>query len=697
MAIIVAGWVLVLAATAGTLYALTPPAPPPTPVAPVSVGSVGEGAQNGATVQATPLAPATAPTPAIFVAPGAHPAPGNGAPPSGGEMPGSNSAPANNAPGMAPARAQVPTANQGPRIAANLGSSGVMGAGGPLLPSRNPRYAPQPGGSAAQTAFEAAQAALRAGDKEAARAEFERAVQLAPDNLPSRLNLASVYLDLKQPARAVPHLKIVAARDPKNAAVQFTLARALLADKKLDEATPYLQKTVQLAPNEKDARVLLAQVLFDRKKPAEAYAQWTALARQNPKDAGLQLQAASMASDVLKKPAQAEKWLRRALTADPKNPRPALALGQLLLRRKDAKGAAKVLADAARTAPDNFAVYPLLADARTASGDTKGAAAALRSALQKLPAGTTDAERAQLKQTEGALRLALGRTLGADKQPKAARVEFEKAAQLLPRDAEPRALAGVAALQLKDAAGAISNFKSALQIDPKRAQDRLTLAQLLADGKKWKQADAQFALYDGAKPGNANALLQWSQVAGQLKNPARQAMILGRAAKAAPKNVAIWTALGIAQRASGDRRAALAAFGQSAKLRPKDADVMFEMAQLQTELGDNSGAYENYKDVVAARPKAIEAYPALLEAADKAGQNPNARQFLARELAGGDENLAAIKVILGFYQQKQRPTEARAFLNDLVARAPQQEAPRTALNALKGASATPAPTEKPTP
>ena len=679
MAIIVAGWALVVGATVVTLYLMTPPAPDPVPVVPQAVGAVAAPPAEGAP---PPAAANSTTPPQMFTAPGVAPT---------GNFPDvRQGAPTSGPPGAR---------NNAPRIASNSGMGNrpmpvpqmqpprsMNGAPLPMSPGANRNQPSMPQVNAgAQQAFEAGGAALRAGDKNKAAAQFARAVQLAPDNVPSRLNLASVYLDLKQPAKAVPHLREVVRRDPNNVGVQFTLARALLADKKLDEALPYLQKTVQLAPRERQARVILAQVQFDRKQPQESYKQWAALAQENPKDLEAHMKAAALANDFLKQPAQAEKWLRRAVSAAPRDPQPALMLGQVLLARRDARGAAAVLTQAARANPDSFQIYPLLADARTAAGDTKGAATALQSAISKLPQGKTDAQKTEIKATEGALRLALGRTLGASQQTKAARAQFDKAALLLPRDPQPRALGAIAALQLKDNAGAIAGFQSALALDPKRLDDRKTLAQLLADGKNWPQADAQFALYNASKPNDAAALLQWASVAGQLKDPKKQAQVLSKAVKVAPKNAAAWTQLALAQRESGDKKGALASFDKLNHLKPNDADALYETARLQSELGDNTAAYDNFKSVVSARPQAIEAYAALLKAADKAGQGAGARQFLVGQMAK-KENLAAMKQVLDYYQKENETDEARAFLTDLVARAPQQDSARTALNAMKGAS-----------
>ena len=306
-----------------------------------------------------------------------------------------------------------------------------------------------------------------------------------------------------------------------------------------------------------------------------------------------------------------------------------------------------------------------------------------------MPSGKTEAQRAEIKRTEGELRLALGRTLGASKQAREARAQFDKAATLLPKNPQPRALGAVAALELKDNAGTIRGFKSALALDPKRLDDRKTLAQLLTESKNWKEADAQFALYSQGKPNDVGALMQWSQVAAQLKDPKRAAQVLGKAVKVAPRDAKVWTRLALAQRESGDKKGALDSFNQLNKLKPNDADVLYETARLQSELGDNTAAFANFKRVVDARPEAVEAYPALLEAANKAGQGANARQFLVREMAE-KENGAALKQILDFYSSKNQSGEARAFLNDLVARAPKQDGPRTALSAMKGAKVEPA-------
>ena len=49
-----------------------------------------------------------------------------------------------------------------------------------------------------------------------------------------------------------------------------------------------------------------------------------------------------------------------------------------------------------------------------------------------------------------------------------------------------------------------------------------------------------------------------------------------------------------------------------------------------------------------------------------------------------------MKQVLDFYQRKNQSAQARDFLTDLVARAPKQDAARTALDAMKGATANPA-------
>ncbi len=636
-------------------------------VASVAIALVAEGAllwklsQNGSAAKNAALAtafPTSAPTSVptstpqpLFVAPGVRPA-------SGAAKPAAN--------GLAPLFS-----------APNRGAGAPTSAGNRATPALNPQNA------LAKTYFEAATAALAKKDSRAALENFRRVAQIAPDNLPTRLNLALLYLGANRPAEAVPHLQKAAQLDKKSAAPRFQLAQAYLALKKPALALAPLEEVVKLAPKERAARALLSQVYLSQKRPRDAYAQWQTLALAEPRDVEAHLQAATLAADALKNPKDAEKWLRRAQNAVPKDPRAALLLGRLYLGQNQPKRAAQTLSLALKSTPDVFEIYPALANARLAAGDLRGARGALQSALTRLPTAKNDAQKVQAAQIEGGLRLALGRVLGQSKQPKAARTEFERAAALLPREAEPRSLLALAALQTGDKKAALSALQSALQIAPNRAGDRLTLAQLFAQNQNWRDADTQYAAYTKLQPRDPVAWAQWAQVA-QRRNRGDQAVqIWSQFSRLDPKNPLPHLQSGAIFRDLKRPAPALAAFERALDLRPNDPSALFEVARLQSAL-KKPQAGVSWQKLIAAQPEYLPAYPALLEASLRNDNEATARLFLARQLSRGKENPRALSAILRFYQQKNRSAQAKALLADIVQRNPKAQAARAALDSFGG-------------
>lgn len=547
--------------------------------------------------------------------------------------------------------------------------------------------------------FDAATAALRGGDKKTALEGFRRVVAIAPDHLPTRLNLALLYLGAKRPAEAIPHLQKAARLDPKNAAARFELARALLSLKRTGEAVAPLREVVRLAPKERAARALLAQIYIAQKRPSDAYAQWAALAQNDARDLEAHLQAAGLANDVLRRPRDAEKWLRRAQNGSPRDPRAALLLGRFLLARNDAQGASQALKRIAATRPDVYEIYPLLADARLALGDKDGARGALQSALLRLPKGKTSAQRAQIALAEGGLHLALGRLWGQSKKPIPARAEFARAAALLPRSAEARSLLAVASLQSGDRKGAIVALQNALAIDSKRLKDRRFLAQLFAQDKNWKAADAQYALITQAQPRDAEAWLEWAQVASRAGQSERELQILGKLTELQPQNVRFQLQRAVLLRDQKRPAEALKSFQRALALKSDDANVVADIARLQTQLGQPKPAAATWKKLIALRPDFAPAYRALLESSARGGESASARLFLARQLSKPNQNPRVLSEVLRFYARNKQDSQAKALLSDVVARNPKNRAALAALDSFAPVPIAPKPPEieSPTP
>jgi tetratricopeptide (TPR) repeat protein len=615
---------------------------------------------------------------------------------------------------VAPLRALAPTPAplfQVPGLSdaqtASVGSKGALSGSTPPLPSAlppalraQPGKATPPGATLpadkralAKTYFDAGSAALAKKDTRTALENFLRVVEIAPNHLATRLNLAVLYLGAKQPADALPHLIKATQIAPKNPATHFELARTLVALKRPNEAVAPLLKVVALAPKEHASRDLLAQIYLSQKKPLEAYRQWSQLALAEPRDVDAHLQAAGLAADYLKRPAEAEKWLRLASNSAPKDPRSALLLGRFLLAQNKSKSAAKVLGKAAKARPDVFEIYPMLANARMAAGDLSGAQGALQSALLRMPVAKDEAQRKQAARIEGGLRFTLGRVLGQSKKPKEAVVEFRRAAKLVPGDAETQSLLALAAAESGDRKGAIAAAKAALAIDNKRAPDHRLLAQLQAQSKNWDAANEQYEIYMRLQPRDGGALVEWAQLLGSAKKYDQVLKVWAKLAALDPKTPLPYLQSGALLRDLKRPQEALASFQKALQRSGENPNALFEIARLQTQLKRSGDAAATWKRLITASPAYTPAYGLLLESSARSGDSSGARLFLARQLAR-DDNPKALKEVLGFYRKTKNSAEARALLEDVVKRNPKARSAKAALDAFQAPASVP--NEKPT-
>ena len=654
------GLLALLGAEGALLWVLSSRAPAPTEAPRVAASS-------------TP-APAPAPTEQLYVAPGVVPP----APPplSSGPLPPAPvpGPPGSGAMGMGvkPGSAPLPL----PGLSGKSSLPLPPGTGTPVPPLPGASNAASPSAKLALAAqkFDQAGAALKNGDKRGAVALWEEVVRLAPDDVATRQNLALVYSQLNQPQSAIPHARAAVRLAPNDPKAQFQLAQMLLATKQLKAALDPLRAAVRLAPQERDGHTLLARVLVDLRQPKAALEQWALLANRNGRDLEAHLQAASVANDLLRNPTEAQKWLRRSQAQNPRDPQAPLLLSQILMARRDAKGAAAVLTAAVQNTPEAFVLYPPLAEARIATKDRAGAINALQSALTRVPKGG-----AGTSQTEGRLRVSLGQLLGDGKQPRAARDQFALASRLLPRDPEPRALGALAEIDLKNLSGATKLLAEAVALDPKNARTRRLYAQTLAQNGQWLVADTQFETYISSAPRDKEALSQWARVAQELKNPAREAEVWQKVAALDAKNPLVWTRLGEAQLRAKRKREALQAFTRLAALTPRDLSNLLHVSELQTDVGDARGALGTLQKALDVRPDYAPAYLMVLRAGEAAGELETARAVVVQKLAARPQDNAALTGALKFYNDKKRPNDARALLNDVVARNPNATLAKNAL------------------
>ncbi len=602
-----------------------------------------------------------------------------------------------NAPKSAGARTEVPNANAG--ASANpLGNGSLPAGGNPARALSQLPPAPGTGGGTRPNAaiaqdFDRAVAAQKAGNIEEAIKWYRSVLQKQPAALEARTNMAILFAQNKQPAKAVEQLEAARKIAPENPAINWQLAQMQLALKKPDKALEPLRAVLKADPKNVPAHVLQAQILTETRKFPEAYQAWQRVAEMTPKDGQAALAAGSIALQELKKPAEAEKWLRRATALPPANPRAPLALAQALLAQKKAGSAVRVLAPAAKKYPEIIEFGTMLSDARAADGDLKGATSALRAVISKVPQKTGAAY--------GQLRWQMGRLLAGQKEWKDAQRELQAAAKELPKNADLRGALAEVALQANDKKAGVANLKTLLELDPKRVGARVVLAQVLAQNGDFKSANEQYRKYLQAKPGDATIVAERAVVLEKLGRTDDALKLWTRAEQLLPDNPLPMLQRGRVLRKAKRDKEALQAFRHVLQVKPNEPRALLNAAELETQSGQYSSAVTRWKALIAQEPGYDAAYGNLMESArnDRGNRQSleTAANFLKAQLAKNPSRPAAYRAILNSYQKAGRGKEGRAFVDNLARLHPKAQAPREALAAYDHQSKAAAPTSAPAP
>ncbi|MDE2371274.1 MAG: PEP-CTERM system TPR-repeat protein PrsT [Burkholderiales bacterium] len=248
-----------------------------------------------------------------------------------------------------------------------------------------------------------------------------------------------------------------------------------------------------------------------------------------------------------------------------------------------------------------------------------------------------------------------GRVLESQRDTKGARKAYVRALEITPSYLP--AVESLARLDLdqEHVDDARSRYLAVVDHDPKQVSALLALARLTArDPTKTEEAEAwldKAVAVNPADPGAWLAALQIERAAGHPQVTLTRAQ---HAAAALPRDAEIQTALGEAQQAVGDVNQALAAFGRAAQLAPGSLPAQLRVVQGLSARGDFVGARRQLDEAARIAPDA----PALAEV----------RVRLA--LAEGKPDVAAQAAVR---RQQSHPREALGWLLEAEVRARQQQ------------------------
>jgi tetratricopeptide (TPR) repeat protein len=309
--------------------------------------------------------------------------------------------------------------------------------------------------------------------------------QAAPRSLEaqSERDQARALLGSGHPVEALPHARLAAVLDPKNADSQTLWGYALLATGGLEEATGAFDRALAISPGLLEARAGLAQA-YGFLGDARAELEFAAVLKAAPG----QPRYRKLYAEFLWNKGEAvrgNREMEKALELAPAAAGLRLEYGMELHAQGRFVDAARELARARKDgATDPILLYDL-GSAELENGNFPAAERWLKEAIAQAP------KDAAPRQILGLVYLVTGR-------PAEARKELQAGAAADPSSAAMQLDLGRATEALGDLAGAEAAYRRALELSPGLYRVHYLLGALLSRQRRTEEARAEMALYEKA-------------------------------------------------------------------------------------------------------------------------------------------------------------------------------------------------------
>jgi tetratricopeptide (TPR) repeat protein len=349
----------------------------------------------------------------------------------------------------------------------------------------------------------------RQGKDAEARQSFEKALEIAPDQMPAIEQLAELDMRAKDFSSAAKRAQHEIEQFPKNAEPRFLLAKIYVAQNDRKDAEPILEKVIQMNPDAVGAYLLLAQIYVTEKKIEPALEKLRTALSKNPREIGSLLltaliysekgdyekakdtyeqllavspnslislnNLANIYAEKLKQLDKAYGMARKASELKPNDPILADTFGWILSQRGDYVQALTILRDSAQKMPANAEILSHVGITHYFLGQEDLARSALE---QSLRLSTSFNGRPQVEQY-----LAILAINPAKADPKAASLLEDRLAE---KPADPIAVSRLVAVfrQNGQIDRAIQVYERGLTANPNSGVFMVRLAELLAAQKR---------------------------------------------------------------------------------------------------------------------------------------------------------------------------------------------------------------------
>jgi tetratricopeptide (TPR) repeat protein len=278
---------------------------------------------------------------------------------------------------------------------------------------------------------------------------------------------------------------------------------------------------------------------------------------------------------------EAVPFYRKALVLDPKISGLRLNLGLALFKAAEMKDALQefkpLLKSAPPSSPDRQRLTILIGMCYYGTEEYALAAPYLKQAAAGDPRNLP-------------LRLALAHSCLWSKQYQCVLDTYREILMLNAESAEADMLAGEALDELKDANGAIAQFRAAVKADPTMPDVHFGLGYLLWSKHRYEEAVPEFEAELANNPNHVQAMAHLGDTDMKLSHPEAAVPLFEKAIKIDPGLELAYLDLGIAYAATGRNDDALREMKAAERLAPNDVDVHWRLGRLYRAMGDKDAS-----------------------------------------------------------------------------------------------------------
>lgn len=390
------------------------------------------------------------------------------------------------------------------------------------------------------------------GDVDAAFGELE-AISASDAGTTADMALIAAHLRRNEFDQALKAIDRLEKKDPGNPVAHNIRGRTLLARKDVAGARKSFERALAIRPAYFPAAASLAALDLQDKKPIDATKRFEAVLAVDAGNVQALLALAQLRGSGGGKPDEVAVLVAKAITANPTDPAPRVALVNLYLNNKDFKKAVAAAQDAIAAIPDRPELLEGLGRAQQAGGDVNQALAT-----------------------------------------------YGKLAGLLPTSPQPHMRMAEIHFAAKNREAALQSLRKSLEIKPDLLEAQRVLIALSIDSGRIQDAIAVARDVQKQRPKEATGYLLEGdiQVAGKSWGLAADAYRSGLKKVAAPE-LAIKLHLALKSGGGGDAEKFAASW---LKEHPKDVAFRFHLGDTATVRKDFTGAAQAYRSILELQP-----------------------------------------------------------------------------------------------